>query len=76
MAIAYITISRFAVGQYEGLVVHGPLLATMMLDLVRQNFPDAAVKYFQFRALAPVFDTICEVCGRQTSPSSGNLDQA
>ena len=55
---------------YEGLVVHGPLLATLMLDLVRQNFPDAAIKYFQFRALAPVFDTMkFEVCGRQTSPS-------
>jgi 3-methylfumaryl-CoA hydratase len=53
---------------YEGLVVHGPLLATMMLDLIRQNFPDAVVKYFQFRALAPVFDTMTfEVCGCQTS---------
>jgi 3-methylfumaryl-CoA hydratase len=41
-----------------------------MLDLVRQNFPDAAVKYFQFRALAPVFDLMkFEVCGRQTSSS-------
>jgi 3-methylfumaryl-CoA hydratase len=55
---------------YHGLVVHGPLLATLMLDLIRQNFPDAAVKYFQFRALAPVFDTIkFKVCGRQTSKS-------
>ena len=53
---------------YKGLVVHGPLLATLMLDLIRQNFPDAAVKYFQFRALAPVFDTMkFKVCGRQTS---------
>jgi len=55
---------------YEGLVVHGPLLATMMLDLIRQNFPDAVVKYFQFRALAPVFDTMkFEVCGCKTSSS-------
>jgi len=55
---------------YEGLVVHGPLLATMMLDLIRQNFPDAVVKYFQFRALAPVFDTMkFEVCGCKISSS-------
>ena len=55
---------------YEGLVVHGPLLATMMLDLIQQNFPDAVVKYFQFRALAPVFDTMkFEVCGCKISSS-------
>jgi len=55
---------------YEGLVVHGPLLATMMLDLIWQNFPDAVVKYFQFRALAPVFDTMkFEVCGCKISSS-------
>jgi 3-methylfumaryl-CoA hydratase len=41
-----------------------------MLDLIWKNFPDAAVKYFQFRALAPVFDTMnFKVCGLQTSTS-------
>ena len=41
---------------YEGLVVHGPLLATLLLDLLRRERPDAEVTAFEFRALAPVFD--------------------
>ena len=49
---------------YPGLVVHGPLLATLMLDLVRRQRPDAAVATFRFRALRPVFDTApFTVCG-------------
>ena len=42
---------------YEGLVVHGPLLATLLLDLLRREHPEAKVTAFQFRAMAPVFDT-------------------
>jgi 3-methylfumaryl-CoA hydratase len=42
---------------YEGLVVHGPLLATLMLDLLRRERPQATVATFEFRARAPVFDT-------------------
>lgn len=42
---------------YPGLVVHGPLLATLMLDLVRRQQPEAIVTRFSFRALAPVFET-------------------
>jgi 3-methylfumaryl-CoA hydratase len=41
---------------YPGLVVHAPLMATMLLDLVRRNSA-RAVQSFRFRALAPVFDT-------------------
>lgn len=41
---------------YPGLVVHGPLLATLLLDLLQQQLPDANVTAFSFRALAPVFD--------------------
>ena len=40
---------------YPGLVVHGPLQATLMLDLVRRQRPDARVARFSFRALSPVF---------------------
>jgi 3-methylfumaryl-CoA hydratase len=41
---------------YPGLIVHGPLLATLLLDLFARN--DARrVKSFNFRALSPVFDT-------------------
>ena len=42
---------------YPGLIVHGPLLATLLLDLVRRERPQAALERFTFRALAPVFDT-------------------
>ncbi len=42
---------------YPGLVVHGPLLATLMLELVRAERPEATVTAFEFRAMRPVFDT-------------------
>jgi len=41
---------------YPGLVVHGPLVATLLLDLLREHMPNAAVRGFEFRALRPVFD--------------------
>jgi 3-methylfumaryl-CoA hydratase len=50
---------------YPGLVVHGPLMATMLADLVRRNMPAARAKTFEFRAVSPVFDTgDFGVCGR------------
>lgn len=42
---------------YEGLVVHGPLLATMLMDLLRREMPNATVETFEFRAVSTVFDT-------------------
>ena len=42
---------------YAGLVVHGPLIATLLLDLVRRQLPDAAVQRFRFKALRPTVDT-------------------
>jgi 3-methylfumaryl-CoA hydratase len=42
---------------YPGLVVHGPLLATLMVELARQERPEARVTRFEFRAERPVFDT-------------------
>ncbi|NOD85583.1 MULTISPECIES: MaoC family dehydratase N-terminal domain-containing protein [unclassified Ruegeria] len=41
---------------YNGLVVHGPLLATLLLDLLRREKPDATVKSFEFRAISTIFD--------------------
>ena len=46
-----------AVEGYPGLVVHGPLLATLMVDLVRRHRPQARVTAFSFRALRPIFDS-------------------
>jgi 3-methylfumaryl-CoA hydratase len=50
---------------YPGLVVHGPLIATLLLDLVRRERSDATVIAFEFRAIRPTFDLQSfSVCGR------------
>lgn len=41
---------------YPGLIVHGPLIATLLMDLVRRNLPDAQVAAFRFKAVRPTFD--------------------
>jgi 3-methylfumaryl-CoA hydratase len=41
---------------YPGLIVHGPLVATLLLDLLRRQLPEARVAAFFFRALSPLFD--------------------
>ena len=51
---------------YPGLIVHGPLTATFLAELLRANLPDAYVRSFSFRAVRPLFDIHCfQVCGRQ-----------
>lgn len=42
---------------YAGLVVHGPLIATLLLDLVRRERPSATVERFRFKGLRPTVDT-------------------
>lgn len=50
---------------YPGLIVHGPLIATLLLDLLRRNLPAANVRSFSFRAVRPLFDIApFAVCGR------------
>lgn len=48
---------------YPGLVVHGPLTATLLMDLYLRQHPGAAVRAFRFRARRPLFDihpfTVC-----------------
>jgi len=41
---------------YPGLIVHGPLIATLLADLLRRNMPGARLLKFEFRAVRPVFD--------------------
>ena len=49
---------------YAGLVVHGPLIATLLVDLLRRNMPAAALKTFVFRAHKPLCDDArFETCG-------------
>ncbi|MEP7099538.1 MAG: MaoC family dehydratase N-terminal domain-containing protein, partial [Burkholderiales bacterium] len=48
---------------YPGLIVHGPLIATLLVDLVRRELPDARIHAFAFKAASPLFDihpfTLC-----------------
>jgi 3-methylfumaryl-CoA hydratase len=44
---------------YRGLIVHGPLMATLLLDLARREWGEHAVKRFAFRAMSP------GVCGEE-----------
>jgi 3-methylfumaryl-CoA hydratase len=42
---------------YPGLVVHGPLIATLLLEFLQaQVAPGRAVERFEFRAMRPTFD--------------------
>ncbi len=41
---------------YPGLVVHGPLIATLLLDLLRRQLPGTEVGRYEFRAVRPLFD--------------------
>jgi len=50
---------------YPGLIVHGPLIATLLVDLLRRQLPGARVRRFQFKAVRPIFDIHrFHVCGR------------
>ncbi|MGF6778058.1 FAS1-like dehydratase domain-containing protein [Paraburkholderia sp. GAS334] len=50
---------------YPGLVVHGPLIATLLMDLVRRNQPQASVLDFAFKAIRPSFaGNALHLCGR------------
>ena len=57
---------------YPGLIVHGPLIATLLLDLLRRERPDAAVQSFDFKAVSPLFDLDpFDVCGRADDGAPG-----
>ena len=58
---------------YPGLVVHGPLIATLLLDLVRRELPEARVTGFSFKAVKPIFDVApFDVCGRLGTDGEGH----
>ncbi|MFM0699487.1 acyl-CoA dehydrogenase, partial [Paraburkholderia sediminicola] len=50
---------------YPNLVVHGPLIATLLIDLLRRHQPLATVLDFSFKAMRPSFlgNTI-SLCGQ------------
>src|SRR5438876_323650 len=43
-----------AVEGYPGLVVHGPLIATLLADLLGSVWPGSALKRFAFKAIRPL----------------------
>jgi len=59
---------------YPGLVVHGPLLATLLAGLAQREFAGRAATGFSFRALKPVFDLHAfEVCGQRADDHAMEL---
>ena len=55
---------------YPGLIVHGPLIATLLTDLVRRH-TDRAIRRFDFKALRPTFECadkrVMRVCGQPSA---------
>ncbi len=58
---------------YPGLVVHAPLIATLLLDLVTARLPGRPVRRFEMRALAPSYDQVPLTLGGLPS-EDGNVD--
>ena len=50
---------------YPDLIVHGPLIATLLVDLVRRELPEATLQSFAFKAVRPTFaNRPLTVCGK------------
>lgn len=59
---------------YSGLLVHGPLIATLLLDLLRRETGDATVCSFTFKAQRPLVDTAAfSIHGRADSATHFSL---
>jgi 3-methylfumaryl-CoA hydratase len=58
---------------YAGLVVHGPLIATLLLDLLRRELPAATVERFRFRGLRPTVDVSPFTVEGSPGDSSGHV---
>ena len=56
---------------YPGLLVHGPFLATLMLDCFIKHHPGVKISNFEFKAHHPVFDlNPFKICGQ--NPNGDN----
>ncbi|MET3823550.1 3-methylfumaryl-CoA hydratase [Burkholderia sp. PvR073] len=42
---------------YPGLVVHGPLIAMLLMEELRRMHPAKTIRSFEFKAVSPLFDT-------------------
>ena len=59
---------------YPGLVVHGPLIATLLVDLWRRQHPQARLRQFSYTAVRPTFDLHpFALCGRDDDARTCSL---
>jgi 3-methylfumaryl-CoA hydratase len=59
---------------YPGLVVHGPLIATLLADIVFRERPNATLETFEFRAVRPsLAGSALTLCGKP-SPDGRTVD--
>jgi itaconyl-CoA hydratase/mesaconyl-C4 CoA hydratase len=59
---------------YPGLVIHGPLIATLMCQAFVQAHPGAALKFLSYRGLRPLISpTAFDVAGMVTAPGEAKL---
>ena len=59
---------------YPGLVTHGPLTATLLLDAFMSTHPEAAVTEYRFTAKSPLFaNEQIHLVGRDTEPGVHEL---
>jgi 3-methylfumaryl-CoA hydratase len=57
---------------YPGLVVHGPLTSTLLIDFARDHAPGRTFRSYSTQARAPLFDTAAfELRGRPTADGRG-----
>ncbi|GAY10842.1 MaoC family dehydratase N-terminal domain-containing protein [Pseudonocardia sp. N23] len=61
---------------FPGLVVHGPLLALLLLELPRRHAPDRTVRSFEYRLRAPAFagTPILAAGGPSAADSAGTAE--
>lgn len=54
------------VEHYPGLVVHGPLLAMLLLEVARRELSDVAIRSFEFKGVRPTFvGQHFQICGKR-----------
>jgi 3-methylfumaryl-CoA hydratase len=58
---------------YPGLVVHGPFIATLLLDHFLRRRPEARITSFQFRAQRPLYDTAAFSLCMAATPTGADL---
>ena len=59
---------------YPGLVIHGPLIATLMCQAFVQAHPTATLKHLSYRGLRPLIaPTAFDVAGAVTAPGEAKL---